>query len=389
MTDPRSTFSSRARGLVLSFSSRARGLTSTCCLALGLLGCQYDLDAIYQHASGDGGAAKDATVITSAQLIASWIGNSSTVDQECVSCAEEKCVDADRDCRADPTCVAYTDCVGKDPTPGGQATCRAQFASWVGQGSVRDRDLSGPYGQCVFRYKCSAECESNTDLTCLGSYTWPLTAETTVPLHLYLVDAYEQTIPLPSMRVRACNAADIKCTEPLSDTVTDDKGLAELRLPASFSRAFTGYLEVTGKDVYPTLLKFSWNLASETTQLVGIVKEANFKLAINAIELRPDDTRGMLQLRMLSCGNVGVAGASYASDRADAQTRNWYIIDGFPTLMAAATDSVGSGGIIDVPEGSTTVTASRASDGVAIARAIVPVRAKFMSVVVFSPLSAQ
>jgi hypothetical protein len=359
------------------------------CSALGLLGCQYDLDPLYEHAERDAGGVADAEVLASAQLIGSWIGKSPTVDRDCITCAEERCAVAESDCRADPTCVAYTDCVGKNPTPGGQAACRAQFASWVGQGSVRDRDLSGPYGQCVFRYNCSAECESSTDLSCVGAYTWPLTAETTVPLHLYLVDAYEQTVPLPMMRVRACNAADIRCTEPLSDTITDDKGLAELRLPASFSRAFTGYLEVTGKDVYPTLLKFSWNLASETTQLVGIVKEANFRLAINAIDLRPDPARGMLQLRMLSCGHVGVAGVSFAAERADAQTRNWYIINGFPTLSATATDSVGSGGIIDVPEGSTTVNATRASDGVAVARAIVPVRANFMSVVVFSPLASQ
>jgi hypothetical protein len=208
-----------------------------------------------------------------------------------------------------------------------------------------------------------------------------------VPLHLFLVDAFEQTKPLPNMRVRACAVADFKCTEPVADTTTNAAGLAELNLPGSFSNAFTGYFEVTGQDIYPTLLKFSWNVATETTQLVGIVKEAQFKLAIQAIELKPDDARGMLQLRMLGCGNLGVSGASFTSNSADQQTRNWYIIGGLPMVGANATDTVGSGGIIDVPEGSTTITATRASDGVAIARSVVPVRAKYMSVVILNPLA--
>ena len=374
----------RARTLcALSFASLAM---------LALAGCHYDTDSIYEHTVvvvDAGTQVVDAgPSLRSDQLISSWIGHHPSVTQACVTCAETMCADANASCKADPSCLAYTECVGKDPTPAGQANCRATFASWVSKPeAARERDLTGPYGQCVFRYKCSVECGSNADLFCVNHYTWPLTAETTVPLHLFLVDAFDQTQPLPDMKVRVCTAADVKCGDALAEAFTDKTGLAELRLPSSFSRAFTGYLEVTGRDVYSTLLKFSWNVATETTQLVGIVKEAQFKQAITAIELQPDDTRGMLQLRMLGCSNIGVGGASFSSDRADAQTRSWYIINGFPTVGASATDTVGSGGIIDVPEGSTTITATRASDGLPIGRAVVPVRAKFMSVVIFAPLA--
>ena len=355
-----------------------------------LAGCHYDLDAIYEHVVVDGGTpfVDAGPALRSDQLISSWIGHHPSVTQECITCAETMCADADASCKADPSCMAYTECVGKDPTPAGQASCRAKFASWVSQADTsRERDLTGPYGQCVFRLKCSEACGSNADLFCVDGYTWPLSAETTVPLHLFLVDAFEQTKPLSSMKVRVCGASDIKCTTPLGEGTTNAAGLAELQLPSSFSFSFTGYLEVTGADIYPTLLKFSWNLATETTQIVGIVKEAQFKQAITAIELEPDDTRGMLQLRMLGCSSLGVSGASFSSDRQDAQTKSWYIINGFPTLSATATDKVGSGGIIDLPEGSTTITATRASDSVPIGRAVVPVRAKFMSVVVFAPLA--
>lgn len=363
-----------------------------CASWLGPLGCQYDLDNIYEASSSDAGGGGADAGPSSSQLINHWIGRLATVDQDCVACAEEKCALVDADCKNDPVCSAYTECVAKDPTPVGQAACRAHptFSSWVRDVSVRDRDLTGPYGQCVFRYNCSKQCGSDADLSCLGSYSWPTTSEATVPLHLVLVDAFEQRTPLPSVTVRACAAPDIECKQPLAEGATDPTGMIHLGLPTSFSRAFTGYLEVRGKDIYPTLLKFSWNIALETTQLVGIVNQANFNFAINAIDLRPDPMRGMLQLRMLGCSQVGVTGAKFAADKTDAQSRGWYINEGLPTLTAAATDAVGSGGIIDLPSGVTTlVTATRASDAAVIASAAVPIRASFMSVVLFAPLPAQ
>ncbi|MEY4514487.1 MAG: hypothetical protein RLZZ450_6609 [Pseudomonadota bacterium] len=383
------------RALALFFRSLAEAPRASTLGSLALVaaatGCHYDLDSIYEHVVADAGSVVvvDAgTTLHSDQLIASWIGHHPSVTEDCVSCAETSCADVNTTCKADASCAAYTACVGKDPTPAGQAACRATFASWVSQpDTAKDRDLTGPYGQCVFRYKCSAQCAANNDLFCVNDYTWPLTSQTSVPLHLFLVDAFEQTKRLPNMRVRVCAVTDFKCNAPAAETTTDANGLAELNLPGSFSNAFTGYFEVTGPDIYPTLLKFSWNVATETTQLVGIVREAQFKQAIEAIELKPDDTRGMLQIRMLGCGNLGVSGASFSSNSADQQTRNWYIIGALPMVGANATDTVGSGGIIDVPEGSTTITATRASDGVAIARSVVPVRAKYMSVVILNPLA--
>lgn len=393
----------RALALLLRSCTEATRVSMSCSRArrhacraasvalLATAGCHYDLDSIYAHVVVDAGSQPVVDAgpsLRSDQLISSWIGHHPSVTEDCVRCAEAQCADVNTTCKGDPMCVAYTECVGKDPSPAGQAACRATFASWVRQpDTAKERDLTGPYGQCVFRYKCSAQCGANTDLFCLDDYTWPLTSQATVPLHLFLVDAFEQTKPLANMRVRACAVSDFKCSEPVAETTTDATGLAELNLPGSFSNAFTGYFEVTGQDIYPTLLKFSWNVATETTQLVGIVKEAQFKLAIQAIELKPDDTRGMLQLRMLGCGNLGVSGTSFSSNSADQQTRNWYIIGGLPMVGADATDTVGSGGIIDVPEGSTTVTATRASDGVAIARSVVPVRASYMSVVILNPLA--
>jgi hypothetical protein len=376
------------RNLRWSVSSHewCTGLT----LAVSLGACSYDLDPLFEHEVADAGS--DTSVgpaLSSQQLISAWIGHNPQVDADCIACAEQNCAAEDGACRGDPSCLAYTMCVGSKPNPAGQTECRETFASWVrASDTVRERDLNGPYGQCVFRYKCATECDGNNDLSCLQAFTWSTTPSPTVPLHLFLVDASQQTIALPDASVRVCAAADTPCDNPLGSGKTDAKGLVELQLPTSFAGSFTGFLEIKGQGLYPTLLKFSWNIGKETTYLAGIVNESLFKQSIGAIGLQPDAARGMLQLRMLGCGGVGVKGASFSADRQDAQSAVWYI-DVLPKLEATATNAVGSGGIVDVPTGSTLVTATRAADGVQLSRADAPVRANTMTVVVLAPNAAQ
>lgn len=362
-----------------------------------LCGCQYDLDPVFDQgslvqadgATNDAGTS-DAQVETprSSQLIGAW-GRYASVDDECIACAEANCAEADQACRADPDCEAYTRCIGAAPNPMGQAGCRERFKDWVvaERDRVRERDIVGPYGQCVFRDKCSAQCDGNADLACLQSFAWTTTSESTVPLRLLLTDAVEMSRPLAGVRVRICLLSDSSCSMPQGESMTDARGLVDLALPTRFERAFTGFLELTGQGVYPTLLKFSWNVGSGTTQVISIVNEQLFKLSIGTV--MPDPTRGMLQLRMLGCGGVGVRGVKFSADRADNQTKYWYFQDGFPSFDVASTNLIGSGGIVDVPEGTTRVTATRDADGLKVAETNAPVRAGFMTVVVFAPLGTQ
>jgi hypothetical protein len=175
----------------------------------------------------------------------------------------------------------------------------------------------------------------------------------------------------------------------VGEAVTDERGAVDLALPTRFDRSFTGYFELTGAGIYPTLLKFGWNIGGTTAQVVSVVNDALFRFSIGAIQITPDTTRGMLQLRMLGCGGVGVRGVSFDADRADEQTKYWYIADGIPSLTQQSTNAVGSGGIIDLREGYTRATAKRVSDGVAVAETNAPVRASFMTVVVFAPLASE
>jgi hypothetical protein len=374
-----------------------------CAALTAILGCQYDLDPVFDQgslvqrdgATGDGalddGGTPDAQVEVprSTQLIGAW-GRYASVDDECIACAEANCAAADEACRADPDCEAYTRCIGQAPNPMGQAACRERFKDWVvAEGSrVRERDIVGPYGQCVFRDQCSAQCDGNADLACLSDFAWTTTSESTVPMRLLLTDAVEMSRALAGVRVRVCLLSDFNCTMPQADTVTDTRGIVDLALPTRFERAFTGFMELTGQGIYPTLLKFSWNVGSGSTQVISIVNEQLFKFSISG-SVVPDPARGMLQLRMLGCGGVGVRGVKFSAERGDMMTKYWYFQDGAPSFAATATNLIGSGGIIDVAEGNTRVTATREADDVKVAETNAPVRAGFMTIVVFAPLATQ
>lgn len=372
----------------------ARTKLGALALLLGLGACQYDVDGIYAHVpdasmpgENDAGGEPEVMIdLTTGPLIKAWTGHAS-VDQDCMACAEQRCTEVERGCREDPECFEYTKCVARAPNPAGQSACRETHAAWVRTGNVRDRDLSGPYGQCVFRDNCAAECEGNSDLACAGGFRWPTTPESSVPLHLYLTDAETPTLFVPNVRVRVCMLEDPTCQTPTSEGVTNAQGLVDLQLPAGRLgvRAFSGYLELTEGGLYPTVLKFSWNISAETTQIVNVVSERLYGLSSLILgNLELDPTRGSLQLRMLGCQGVGVRGVRFDAEPKDARTKSWYV-DGLPKLTATETDAVGSGGIVDVLAGNSLVTAVRAADNVELARTNVPIRPNFLTIVVFAP----
>jgi len=352
---------------------------------LCLLGCQYDVDAIYEHeATLDGGTDADISPAQPQVLVDLW--RSSLVDADCRACAVRACADIESACRSDATCLAFTECVAGQPDPAGLAACRARFASWVASDPVRERDLGGPYAQCVFRNQCAEACSGTSDLECMSRFAWPMTTGD-VPLHLFLTRSDDQTKPFPNIRVRVCEART-SCETPLGEGTTDARGLVELRLPTSYSRAFTGYFQLDGPQLYPTLLKFGWNIGIESTPVVIGVERSTFDLSIMQAGERPNLDFGMLQMRMYGCNGFPQKGIRFAADRATPLSRFWYL-NPIPDTSARETGPIGAGGIVDVPAGETTARAFRVEDDRLVAETEAPVRPGYMTVIVFAPLAAQ
>ena len=88
-----------------------------------------------------------------------------------------------------------------------------------------------------------------------------------------------------------------------------------------------------------------------------------------------------------SCQGVGVRGIRFDVENPEPELRSWYIGDGVPRVDATMTNNIGSGGIFNVSEGFKVALATRVSDNIPVARAEAPVRAGFMTIVVFAPLA--
>jgi hypothetical protein len=349
-------------------------------------GCQYDLDKIYENESDSADAGGDGDELPD-PLIGLWDGKP-LVDADCASCARSECSQQNAACLADPECAKLTQCVARSADPSTIDDCRSEQVPWLTE-NLTARPLGGPYYACVFRDQCADQCATHTDTSCLGSYAWSRATTTTVPVTFQFVDALTPDEGASGLSVKVCRGDDVDCVSAGAPATTDAAGQVALTLPAPL-RTFDGYLDVTGGDWYPTLVKLGYPVARPAAVLMPIVDEQSIALQIQSSGVEPDPTRGQLQMRMFGCAGVGMRGVSFeaSANLVDDATRTWYVTSGFPNFDAVATNDLGSGGIINVKRGFADITARLAADGTVIARARAPVRAGYLTIVVLAPLDS-
>jgi hypothetical protein len=348
-------------------------------LLLGVLavqaGCSYDIDKLYEHTPGPDTLPADLIDLWKAPLIS----------DECRECAKSECIEENLDCLDDPSCVELTQCVAKAVDPAAQNDCRAEHAEWLMQ-SIAARDIGGPYQQCVFLNKCTSECEGRTQLACTNDYAWPTRlGGGTVALHLRFVEGLSGK-PSQGVRVRACQQEDaLKCL-PLTDWQTVSKdGVADIEVGLSLG-AFSGYLELDGGDLYPSLLRFGWPILRELVTNVTVVSRGSVEPLLNSSVVNVDPSLGLLQLRAFGCTGLPTRGVSFSVDSPTKETAVWYTAgtDIAPNFMVDVTGDRGAGGIINVAPGARSISAT--SDGEEIARNVrAPVRTGYMTIVYVVP----
>jgi hypothetical protein len=370
-------------------SSARRSLLSGVC-ALGLLSsCSYDLDKIYAHTQSDAGIdgadANGSAAEVPEELIDLYKAQP-FVDEDCRACVVKKCKAQNTSCREDEACTTATRCFAESFDPDGHAACRSKQLDWFGD-DLDNRALGGPFYTCAFRDECATECATSTDWSCLGKYTWSSTSERSVALDLHLFEARAGDLG-SDITIKVCAAEDVACESPAvkNPVVTDKRGDVRVSLPTPL-RAFRGYLDLKGESWYPTLIHFSSPIARDGVQSLGIINDQNVRLSIAAAGVAPDETRGLLQIRMFGCAGIGMRGVSFTASKADDNSRTWYYDGQTPQFGLEATTDFGNGGIINVPEGLNEIVAQLGNK--VVARTMVPVRAGHMTIVVLSPLEAQ
>lgn len=352
-------------------------LVSGAVFALTMLqSCSYDIDKIYKHTPGPEALPAD--------LIDLW--KEPALSAECLECAKSECFDENVECRDDPECVALTQCVAKAQDPAAQNDCRAKHVDWLKE-AIAERDIGGPYQQCVFLNKCSAACEARTQLSCTGKYSWPTKlGGGTVKLHLRFVEGLIGR-PQSGLRVRACQQEDPENCLPLTDWVeTDGDGIAELEVGLALG-SFSGYLELEGGTLYPTLLRFGWPIMAELVTNITVVSRNSIEPLLNSSLFEVDRDLALIQMRMFGCNGVSTRDVGFTVDNAGPNTQVWYTsgTDIAPNFDVAYTGDRGAGGIINVMPGGCRLSAETSEGNEVVRNLRVPARKGTMTIVMVVP----
>ncbi len=373
-------------------------LTRALFAACSLLGaCHSDFDPLFEAQALDSDGGQDAGMVEPppAQLIELWKDKAfSSYSESCAACAAAKCGAVNESCKRDPQCVAFTRCVAQSTDPVTQAQCRSQFATWL-SADVFGRDVGGPYAQCVLQDKCTEECASRVNFSCVGKFSWQTTNDMDIPFRFRFNEAFLLE-EVAGMEVKVCRADDLYCTAPTQVATTDDNGEVTLMLRTSL-RTFQGYLELNKKtadpmtSIYPTLLRLGWPITVEGVTNITVINEFSVSLNVAISNVAPDPNRGLLQVRFSSCSGFSSPGVSFATNPTDEASRTWYAdLAGVPNFEETKTYMLGAAGVINAIEGRHNITASYSPDNgvtnIPVAEAPAPVRAGFMTIVVVPPM---
>ena len=198
-------------------------------------------------------------------------------------------------------------------------------------------------------------------------------------LTMHLQDAVSMK-PLPGITAQLCRKLDLECLEPVTTTAADELGTVVMQIEAGLD----GYVQLTGAKVAPSLYFLTppksgdVNLASvplaSPLAALGIVGTAG---GGDATWLKD---RGIALLNAFDCNGVAAADISFSIGGApDPATFIFYLVNALPTTTITATDATGYGGLVNVPEGVTTVSALLQPSGRKVSKISFLVRAGYVS----------
>jgi hypothetical protein len=367
---------------------------------LAAAGCTFDFDKLYANdaglsdASSDASRDADASAETPDELI-TLFRESFALSDECVACAQSECAEANTRCRDDADCSALTRCIATRDTPAQRESCRASAWDWLAEpDTLFDRDVNGPFGNCVFLQRCAEACKSREDVSCVDKYEWdPTTGKVTYRLRLSDT-VYE---PVAGAQLRVCQETDAaSCTGPTASRVytSDANGIVDVPLPISVAGGFVGYLQITGAMLQPQLVRFGWPVSRGAVMNLPVIS-SQLLLGLTALSDEPvDPTRGMLQVRMTGCSGSPLAGAvvSVTGQDKDPNILTWYTSgsgkDIAPDFDVDQTDALGAAGVINIPEGRTQVTVKESASGRVITQMWVPIRKNHITTVLGVPTTS-
>lgn len=178
--------------------------------------------------------------------------------------------------------------------------------------------------------------------------------------------------PITDATVRLCQKLDPQCSAPVETLTPDEDGIVSTTVKTSFR----GYFDVDAAGYRPTLYFIdtsSIRFPSTSPPTVTIFTPEASDALNKAITPTIDPEAGFVSVAMFDCDNARAAGVHF-DITPDEGVNPFYAIESAVSGTATETDVTGSGGFINVPPGSVTLTATQASTGLVLATEITSVR---------------
>jgi hypothetical protein len=196
---------------------------------------------------------------------------------------------------------------------------------------------------------------------------------------MHLQDAVSSKA-LPGVVAQLCRKLDVTCELPIGNAVSDDGGGVAMNIEAGFD----GYVQLTDPKIAPALYFLNppeqGDLDLPTVPLASpaaatlIVRSAGGP----ATTWLPD--HGIALLNAFDCLNRPAANITFSIGGApDPATFIFYLVDTLPTTQTTVTDATGYGGLVNMPVGSSTITATLSPGARKVSTISVLVRAGYIS----------
>jgi hypothetical protein len=229
------------------------------------------------------------------------------------------------------------------------------------------------------------------DYSCVATEarSTPITAVDPPPL-VYSVQAVDFISGLtpPSLRIRACYRTDIQCLAPVTPSLAPDAtGVVTLPLTLDFS----GYLELTGDGVVPTLYFFPDLLTPDLIERLEQVPLALLSPESLAgfggtSRLALDPGTGIISMNTFDCSGPNAAGVRL---ELDSKAVPFAFVDGLPVPYQDTTTEEGAAGFANVPPGLAVVKGFKGESTEVVALETVVVRAQWVTIGALMPQFAQ
>jgi hypothetical protein len=220
-------------------------------------------------------------------------------------------------------------------------------------------------------------CEGNPQWSCVGAQA---NATPAYKLTMHLQDAVGMKA-LPGVAAQLCRKLDLTCELPIWQGASDDGGGVAIAIEAGFD----GYVQFTHPKISPALYFLTPPPPGEDLDLptVPLASPAAATLIVTSAGGKgttwlPD--HGIVLLNAFDCQHQTAAGITYSVGGApDPATFIFYLVKTLPTTQTTVTDSTGYGGLVNMPVGSSTITATLSPGAQKVSTISVLIRAGYIS----------